>query len=401
MEQRILLVGLDGGATKLSGWTVNSDSTDGSFTLGSTNIQKSYSEYADYTPGFQSVDIKQQLGEFSAGQIQPTDAEIRQGRCYTRACVDVISAIAAQFPGRPILAGLGMPGLKTADQRGIAVLLNGPRIPDYADQVEAELRSAGIELAAPIFRIGSDADYCGIGEEYSADGEFRDVGNAYYLGGGTGAADALKLDGELVPLDQTKTWLAKTWELQNEKGKSLERYASAGGIQSIFSACSGVPVEELNAKKIYPPQILQWALVGEPAAVAAFREISHFLAELLYERIATVFAGWNNNFAFMNPNRAPLFPDHPYRGTLLDRLIIGQRLGNLLNDSKTTPLFWKSLLENLTGLIAASAISDPRFREHYLCDGQFNADLIATSVLREAPALGAGIDACLHYRRNR
>ncbi len=398
MTEKLLLVGLDGGATKISGWTIDLDIDQFRFSLGSTNIQKSYRDYPEFDENFKSADIKLQLNEYGSGTISPGKDEIRQSRAYTQACNAVIAGIASEYPGSKLLLGLGMPGLKTSDQRGIAVLLNGPRIPDYAATVEAAVEIMGIDLAAPIFRIGSDADYCGIGEEYSDGGGFKKTENAYYLGGGTGTADALKLNGSLMPLDQTKTWLAKTWEMKNDKDISLERYSSAGGIQSIYSTYSGISIEDLNIQQVYPDQILKRALAGESAALDTYNDISHYLAQLLFERISTIYSGWKNNFEFMNPNRDNLESDHPFQGTLLSGIIIGQRLGTLLESSRDTALFYKPLMADLAKMIADSDLA-AEFKDHYLVKGEFNPDLITSSNLREAPAMGAAIDAYLNFKK--
>ncbi len=393
-----LLVGLDGGATKISGWTIDVDPANLSFTLGAINFQQDYRASSTFQPDFQSVNIKQQLRDFNSGIVIPTDEEKSQSQVYTQACVDVVKAISDQHPNQLILVGLGMPGLKMLDQRGIAVLLNGPRIPEYCSIVESQLQQMDVKLAGPIQRIGSDADYCGIGEEYSQNGSFRGVESAYYLGGGTGTADALKIDGTLIPFDKTKDWLAKSWELKNDKGISLERYASAGGIQSIYSEYSGIPVKELNKKDVFPDQLLDRAVNHEPEAVQTFQDISIYIAQLIFERMRTIFSGWKNDFSFVNPSREGLEIDHHFTGTLLERIIIGQRLGDLLEKSKPTEHLWQPLLVNLTDLVLFS-YENQTFQDHYLQDGQFNPDLIISSALREAPALGAGIDAYLAYRR--
>ena len=158
-----------------------------------------------------------------------------------------------KFPDKNAIVGIGMPGLKTKNKRGIIALINGPRMPDYSQFIESRLLEANMSLVSPIAHLGSDADYCGLGEEYAENGLFKDVKNAYYLGGGTGVADAMKLNGKLVPFDNTKAWIAKTWEMKCDKNISLEKYASSSGIQSIFSMYSNIPVEELNKNEIYPP----------------------------------------------------------------------------------------------------------------------------------------------------
>jgi predicted NBD/HSP70 family sugar kinase len=399
MPREFILIGIDGGATKVSGWTIRIEPPEPSFSLGTVHFEREYSEYPTFQATFAPVDLTVQLQEWQSGQIRLTPEEERQGTAYMEACADVISAIATHYPAQPLVVGIGMPGLKTADGRGVAVLANGPRLPYFADLVEQRLEAAGVSLAAPIAKLGSDADYCGIGEEYATKGLFADVQNAYYLGGGTGAADALKLRGKLVPLDRTKAWLAKTWELVNERGQSLERFASSGGIQAVYSQYSGHSPAHLNRERIYPPQIAQRAQAGEPAAVRTFADISRYLAELLFERITTIYSGWHGWFSFRNPDRPALHPDHEYRGTLLDRIIIGQRLGELWEHPAAEAHLKQPLLDHLSRLLVTTPRLDETARKHYLRGNRFNPQLIAVSRLREAPALGAGIDAYLSWQR--
>jgi predicted NBD/HSP70 family sugar kinase len=252
-----------------------------------------------------------------------------------------------------------------------------------------------VSLASSIHHLGSDADYCGLGEEYSSQGQFRGVENSYYLGGGTGVADALKLRGRLVPFDAIKSWMAKTWEMKAESGKSLERYCSAAGIQSIYSEYSGISLAELNQQKIYAPQIMEKAIRGEEAASKTMKDISHYLAELLFERISTLYAGSNNPFEFVNPARTQLISRHPYMGTLLDKIIIGQRLGDYLQASRGKNQMWEPMIRHLGELILENENLTKEFKRHYLKHNTFNENRIVLSKLREAPALGAAVDAWL------
>ena len=385
------IVGIDGGATKVNGWDVNYNKESGLFSLGDRNVQKKYREYGDYDPGFVPVDINIQLEQLKDGIIL-TEAEKQQGRAYIQAAADVIAELIKDSDEKAYI-GFGMPGLKTADKRGITVLANGPRMPHFVDEIEEILKKRNLQFH-PVKHLGSDADYCGLGEEYAAEGLFRDVANAYYLGGGTGVADAMKLRGEVLPFDKAKEWIAKTWEMKNDTGLSLERYASASGIQYIYSRHSGVSVEQLNQEEIYPPQILHKAMQGEEAAVLTMQEVGENIAGLLYERIWTIYHGWQGLFDFVNPSKPPLKNEHPYRGTLLERIIIGQRLGDLLQESKSTPFLWKKILTVLTGKVMAT--QDTGFKEHYLKDDKFDENFILISKLREAPVLGAAADAYLN-----
>ena len=393
MKNNILIIGIDGGATKVSGWTAVRKE-DGTFELGDLNVQKKYSEYKFYDPEFTPVDIKTQLNEMGEG-IHLRQDEKKQGLAYMYATADVIEELVKSNPGFDVLIGIGMPGLKTKDRRGISALANGPRMPEYSNVIENRLILNNVKLAAPIHHLGSDADYCGLGEEYSSDGQFRPVENSYYLGGGTGVADALKLHGKLIPFDAIKPWMAKAWEMKADSGKSMERYCSAAGIQSIYSENSGIPVSELNEKEIYAPQIMEKALVGDDGAKKTMSDVSHYLAELLFERISTIYCGTLGRFEFVNPARAQLIPHHPYKGTLLDYIIIGQRLGDYLHESKGKKILWEPMLDHLKELIQKNEVLTMEFKEHYLKENTFNEKRIVLSKLREAPAMGAAVDAWL------
>ncbi|MEA2077833.1 MAG: hypothetical protein U9O95_07435 [Candidatus Marinimicrobia bacterium] len=392
---KTLLIGIDGGATKISGWTtmINEDQT---FQLGDINIIKEYREYKEHMPSFKPVNILVQLGEMNENDIDLTVEEKLHGKAYMYATADVIIEIANKVGTDRVMVGIGMPGLKSADKRGIVALANGPRMPEYCKVIEERIESAGIEMEKPIHHLGSDADYCGIGEEHSTFGLFRQVENSYYLGGGTGVADAMKLKGKLLAFDKAKTWIAKAWEMKNSEGKSMERFASSNGIQAVYSEFSGMSIAELNANNIYPPQIMD-LFDEDPAAKRTFNDVSYNIAKLLFERIVTIYGGWHHFFEFVNSNRADLNEMHHYRSTLLESIIIGQRLGDLLEASKGKNVFYEPFLEFLTKFIVESPYLDAKFKNHYLKDEQFNEDLIKTSKLRQAPAIGAGVDAYLTY----
>ncbi len=385
----ILLLGIDGGATKISGWIVNAQ--EEGFSLTNVNIQKKYSDYSSFDGAFKPVDIKTQLTEMNA-VINLTEEEVNQGLAYMNAASDVIIELSKNNPNKKLLIGFGMPGLKTADKKGISALANGPRMPKFVAFIEKKLRDTKIDFY-PISHLGSDADYCGIGEEYDISGSFKGVKNAYYLGGGTGVADAMKLNGKLIPFDNMKPWIAKAWEMKGASGLSFERYASAGGIQYIYSMKSGVPVEQLNEQGIYPPQILHRAIANESAALATINEVSKNLSKLIFERILTLYSGYSGLFEFINAAKPKLIKSHPFRETLLDRIVIGQRLGDLLKESQSTPLLWKDILENLKTLIEET--KNEKLTGHYLKNQAFNSDILTISGLREAPAIGAAVDAFL------
>jgi len=392
--KNILLLGIDGGATKINGWIIDHNSESNSFALGNKNIQKKYKDYKGFDPGFTPINIHTQLAEMNS-KINLTSEEIIQGQSYINAAVDVITELTKIEPDKKVLIGFGMPGLKSTNKRGIVALANGPRMPLFAEKIEQKLIKNGVSLQKPISHLGSDADYCGIGEEYASEGLFKNVSNSYYIGGGTGVADALKLNDALLPFDKIKECIAKAWEMKSESGLSLERYASASGIQFIYSKYSGITVEELNNREIYPPQILKLAISNNKHALQTINDVSKNISKLIFERITTLYFGWKDVFTFVNPNKPKLKTNHSYIGTLLDRIIVGQRLGDLLQESKSSVLLWNQILDKLSEL--TNETTDKAFKKHYLNNGIFKENLIQISKLREAPVIGAGVDAYLHF----
>ena len=395
-----ILIGIDGGATKVSGWIVKHEPKTGYFGLTEHHAEYAYAQFDGFQTEFLPVPVQTQLAEREAGRINLSETEKQQASAYIDSVVETIKSLSTLAGTKPALIGIGMPGLKTSDLRGINALNNGPRIPDYCTQIEEKLKKAGIRLVAPIAHLGSDADYCGIGEFYANEGAFRDIKNAYYLGGGTGAADALLIGGQLMPFDHIKSWMAKTWEMKNEKNLSLERYASASGIQFVYGRHAGIPTEKLNTDQIYPPQIASLALSGDQAAVAALNEISEYLAWLFFERISTLFCGSKDIFGFVNPKRDSLDPIHLFRGTVLDRIVIGQRLGELMNSPTGQNLLTGPILKKLAHIIEAADCLPDNAKAAYIQDNCFRSNKLYFSKIREAPALGAGIDAQLTFTKH-
>jgi predicted NBD/HSP70 family sugar kinase len=75
-------------------------------------------------------------------------------------------------------------------------------------------------------------------------------------------------------------------------GHSVEKYVSSQGIQSIYGEIVGKTLDELHNEGIFPPQIRARALNGEAAAVQTMQAVAHYMALLLYERITSLYAGW-------------------------------------------------------------------------------------------------------------
>ena len=68
-------------------------------------------------------------------------------------------------------------------------------------------------------------------------------------------------------------------------------------------------------------------------------------------------------------------------------------MGTLLELSEGLGIFWEPFVYHLTQLINESDHIDSIAKSAYLNKKQLNQNLIQISMLRDAPALGAGIDA--------
>jgi len=378
------LLGLDGGASKVRGSEISP--TPRGFEFEGASAENEYRNHPDYFKNFSPVDIDQQLNEKKSGKINLRKDEIKYGHVITDTIVKTIVDLVSQKPG-PWIIGLGFPGLKTENNRGISAMANGPRIPNLASDIEIKLKYEQINLLKPIHQLGSDADYCGLGEEHGTGGLFKNIDNAYYIGGGTGVADALKLHGQLVQLDHTQDWLSKSWEMKIN-GFSFENLLSVRGIQEQYSLKADVNIHELLENGIYAQQILQRAQSNNQQAIETLAETGKTLGMLLFERIETIACGWQNRFKFINANRDHLIPDHDYLGTILERGIIGQRLGSLLQLDLDSRIIWEELENTLSLMISKSENLPDSFKLNFT-----PKNFIVISSLRDAPVLGAAIDA--------
>ncbi len=396
MNNQFILVGIEGRANQFKGWVVHADEDSLSFWLGDNPIETKYSEYPGFISDFESAELNMQT-EHSLN-LKLSSEEDSQSEIRVQACIDTLNSLSNAYGKKPLLVGIGMPGLKSRDKRSIVLSTFGPRLQNFCDRVEKGLNENRVELITPITRLGSDVDYCGIGEEYFVAGSFRNFNNCYYLGGGTGAGDTLKLDEELISLDETKSWIAKTWELKNEHGVSFEQYTSIRGIQSVYSLNSDIPLRKVIDDSITPKRILELACQGNSGAIKTLKDISNFLALLIGERIVTLYSGWKNSFDFMEKGRAKLDSSHPYTGTLLDRIVFGQRFGELVRASQSTRFLWKDFIKKLSEVIESSPHLDTIAKEHYLSNGILASKIIHISPLTNASILGAGIDAYLGYK---
>ena len=382
MDIKTVLIGVDGGATETKAHLVHCDNLENptGYELGDISASRKYEKLADFVP----VPVAEQFAQRDGGNIKLTGGEKDQREKWVQAAIDAVSEVARKASAKRVLVGMGMPGLKTPDGRGICVINNGPRIPNYLEEFEQGLNDLGIELVDQVAALGSDADYCGLGELRAAEGMFQDVDNSYYVGCGTGIADAMKLRGKLVTFDQAKDWIQKSWQICSALGPTFEKLVSAKSMNDCYMRLLGVT--ELPEDRF--PQMD--AVDGNPVALTWMDTVTMVLAELIFERMYTIKNG-RANAPYRNDAYLKLKASHPYLGTMLDTVVVGQRMGQIYADKQFAAVFGDKLEKHLAAAIAKS--NDPEMIEKYLAGDKLAAGVLVASKLRAAPALGAAVAA--------
>lgn len=350
-----VLIGIDGGATKVAGGII-AQKEDGSFVLASEVVKVKYRSCPSFSADFHPVQNAIQLQELSSNNINLSIEEERQGIAYAEACESVIIELLNNCGAEKAKIGIGMPGTKTADKRGITVMNNGPRMPRLLDVLERRLDMAGMDHVT-LMELGNDNTYCGLGELHAKTGMLKNTTHALYIGGGTGIADAIVLDGQLVPFDDISDWMPRTWQLQNDNNVSYEHLISHLGIMEQYVAMTTKNIHELKVERIYPDSILK----NNKELASSF--ISG-LAGLILERIQLLYKHKNVEF---------------------DKIVFAIRLGSLFQENKE---LYNQVKSTVLNSIADSDVLNKNAKQIYL-DHEF----MSISLLEHAPIIGAGVAA--------
>lgn len=375
------LIGVDGGATEVKAHEVVALPRDGESAGGIPTLAlgpASASFLYDRARGFRPVPMPPQLLAFQKGAIRPGGLEGAQARLWLESSARAIASVAEEAGKRRARIGICMPGLKTADGRGIAVMRRGPRIPDYLDRLEALLAEAGLTLERPVARLSSDGEACAHGERIDAHGLLRGISCAYYLGGGTGIAEALVIEGAIRGFDALAGFVRKAWQMEAPGGRIVEDLLSPRGMNSAYAALSGkrLPLAAANHPE-------QRALAGDEKGIAVLKDAAEALATVVLDRMTALRRGFEAG-AGAGGAIAPL---RITPNTFLERVVVGQRLGGLFAAEELRPVFRDPVEELLARKIVATG--DGALRKHYLDGSSLRADLLVGSRLRAAPALGA------------
>ena len=347
-----LFIGIDGGATIVSAGLVSKNENN-IFSLDSEPVSVAIRDCPSFSFQFSPVSMDTQLDEHASNSLNLFIEEERQGIAYAQACESVLSQINAGTPLNDIPIGIGMTGIKTEDKNGISVMNNGPRMPRFLDVLNRRLSMAEFP-AREIKILGDDNHYCGLGEIFSEKGSLKNVTNALYIGGGTGIADAIVLDGKLVNFETVQDRLKKTWEIIHPDGQSVESLISQNGLMQIKADALKMSVDQLIEKRMFPETFLQDD-----------------------KKLAETFA---SNLSWLIHFRIVAFGRH-FNQKVFDKIVLGQRLGNMLDSNEK---LWMLIRDMTSNRISESEEIISKMKTHYL-----NSDFLILSTLTEAPIIGA------------
>ena len=273
-----IVLGIDCGASKVMTQSATFCSRSNKISPGSFHKEYLYSTHPDWNHHFKPVPLTTQKAEYSSKNISLTKHEVNQGNVIIETILKAIEdAKGNRF-------GLCFPGLK--DQNSIVVMANGPRILNLKDRINQ------------IKPILNDSDCCVMGEWKSTIGKMQGINNGIYIGGGTGIADGIILNGEMLKLNDEKEIL-RSWEINVDSQNTVESQLSPAGMINNF-----------NNK--YKTKIKTLASLSKQET---FNEVLKKALEA---------------FSLLVNKRIQYFN---YRGSSLQRVVIGQRLGQFLNES--------------------------------------------------------------------
>ena len=204
-----LLAGIDCGATKVMVQSGVYSSTTSKISPGPINQEFYYSDHPDWDSKFMPVPLDTQKSEYRSNNISLSYEEINQSNVIIDTIVSSIKIIENHK------IGLCYPGLK--NHKGIVVMANGPRIPNLTHHIH------------PVKSILNDSDCCVIGELKSTIGMMQDTRNGIYIGGGTGIADGIILNGEILNLINT-VGVPRCWEINVSSNETVETLLSPAGM---------------------------------------------------------------------------------------------------------------------------------------------------------------------------
>ena len=276
-ERSDSLIGIDCGASKVLIQSAKINPKKTIISKGRYCKEYVYSSHPDWDPYYQPTPLGLQIKENNSKSILIRKAERKQGDIIVELLQDIIEGIS----GSQI--GICFPGIK--DDYGVTILANGPRIPELLTRL------------SKVDTLYNDSDCCITGEVVSDIGRMNDIHNGIYIGGGTGIADGILLDGKIINLSNDKN-PKKSWELRLPQGVNVESYLSPGGM-----------LKNHNLK--------------HKTKITSLKELSasQYFEETLSNAITA--------FDYLLQDRLKFFKRHKKE---IEKIVIGQRLGQFFNE---------------------------------------------------------------------
>ena len=292
-----VLLGLDGGATKVLAQACIIDPKSSLITPIGVFNESMYRDVTTFDPNFSPVDLGQQQKEASSHKYRVTEQEKKQSASIIKTIVRTLSTFEGE--NKISLLGLCFPGVKTPKLDGISIMANGPRNIKMLSMINNKIKTDEHKKLM-IREIYDDSECCLIGEWKSSIGKLQNIENAIYIGGGTGIADGIILDNKIIDLRNSKE-IERSWELIMPTGKSVEYFLSLGGMLNQWG--KGRSIKAMQS-------LLEHAASGDMAACQ------------IIENAAQA-------FDYLIKNRISFFHSH---GAAPEKIVVGQRLGSMLSD---------------------------------------------------------------------
>ena len=301
MKKRYVL-GLDGGASKiLSQLFLINDKNE--IINESRPFEVSYKDIVNFDQSFIPVKLEIQKKESLDKSITIQPKELRQSKVIINAIIKSIQ----NFKNFDISAiGFCFPGIKTKNADGVSIMANGPRNLNMLHQLNKKI-NLEFNCSINIKNIYDDSLSCVYGEKFSSKGKLNNCSNGIYIGGGTGIADGIVYQNQIVDITAEKDF-KKSWEIIADDGKSVEECLSLGGLSQKWNSKKMKSVESLN------DLFLKAKMKNKKAEKILFSAGKAFNI-LINSRISF----------FKSKTNYP------------EKIVIGQRLGVLLNE-KNHPL---------------------------------------------------------------
>ncbi|MDA9946279.1 hypothetical protein N9E12_00365 [Candidatus Marinimicrobia bacterium] len=301
MKKRYVL-GLDGGASKiLSQLFLINDKNE--IINESRPFEVSYKDIVNFDQSFIPVKLEIQKKESLNKSITIQPKELRQSKVIINAIIKSIQ----NFKNFDISAiGFCFPGIKTKNADGVSIMANGPRNLNMLHQLNKKI-NLELNCSINIKNIYDDSLSCVYGEKFSSKGKLNNCSNGIYIGGGTGIADGIVYQNQIVDITAEKDF-KKSWEIIADDGKSVEECLSLGGLSQKWNSKKMKSVESLN---------------------------DLFLkAKMKNKKAEKILFSAGKAFNILINSRIPFFKS---KTNYPEKIVIGQRLGVLLNE-KNHPL---------------------------------------------------------------